>query len=101
MERITGFLLLLTLSCPLQSTEMTMKSIREFGVLPNHDPVTNKTNLQKAIDWASRCGAALWVEPDEQGYPMAGGLVLRQNAGLIGVHGPVGRGTRHPQQQRP
>jgi len=101
MARITGFLLLLALSFPLQSTEMTMKSIREFGVLPTNDPLTNKTNLQRAIDWASRRGAALWVEPDEMGYPMAGGLVLRQNAGLIGVHGPVGRGTRHPQLQRP
>src|SRR3546814_4153801 len=46
------------------------KSIREFGVLPENDPATNTANLQKAIDWASRSGAALFVEPSETPYPM-------------------------------
>ncbi len=78
-----------------------IKNMRDFGVLPDHTPDANKINLQKAIDWASGQGAALYVEPCEQGYPMAGGLVLRQNTSLIGAHGPVGRGTRHATQQRP
>lgn len=32
---------------------------------------------------------------------MAGGLVLKMNVSLIGVHGPVGRGTRHPSKPQP
>jgi len=30
-----------------------------------------------------------------------GGVVLRRNVSLIGVHGPVGRGTRHPDKPQP
>lgn len=78
-----------------------MKSIREFGVLPANSPTVNRDNLQKAIDWAHPRGAALFVEPSDEPYPVAGGVVLRANVSLIGVHGPVGRGTRHPDKKQP
>src|SRR4051812_47625426 len=67
-----------------------MKSIREFGVLPENDAAVNKANLQKAIDWAAARGAALYVEPSDEPYRVDGGVVLRMNASLIGPHGPVG-----------
>ncbi|MBR6461036.1 MAG: hypothetical protein IKS95_04340 [Verrucomicrobia bacterium] len=76
-------------------------SIRQFNVLPENSAETNKINLQKAIDWAARRGAALYVEPAEEAYHVAGGIVLRQNASLIGAHGPTGRGTRHPDKRQP
>ena len=78
-----------------------MKSIRDFGVLPTNSPSANTAALQEAIDWAAARGAALFVEPTDEPYPVDGGLVLRMNASLVGVHGPVGRGTRHPQKQQP
>jgi hypothetical protein len=68
-------------------------SIQEFGVLPDNSAETNKTNLQKAIDWAAEIGAALYVTPVENGYPVDGGLVLKKNVSLFGAHGPTGRGT--------
>jgi hypothetical protein len=77
------------------------KSIFEFGVLPTNTAEVNKQNLQKAIDWASSRGAALFVEPVDEPYPIAGGIVLRANVSLLGVHGPVGRGTRHPHKPEP
>jgi hypothetical protein len=77
------------------------KSIRDFDVLPDNDAPTNRTNLQKAIDWAAPRGAALFVPPDEELYHVDGGLILRRNVSLIGVHGPVGRGTRHPDRPQP
>jgi len=79
----------------------TMRSIREFGVMPDNTPAANALALQDAIDWAAGRGAALFVEPSDEPYPVAGGVVLRANAGLIGVHGPVGRGTRHPGKPQP
>lgn len=78
-----------------------MRSIREFGVLPTNSAEKNRDALQAAIDWASKRGAALFVEPTEEPYPVAGGLVLRMNSSLIGVHGPVGRGTKHPTKPQP
>ncbi len=77
------------------------KSIQDFGVLPTNSPDVNKANLQQAIDWASPRGAALFVEPSEDPYRIASGIVLRRNVSLIGVHGPVGRGTRHPDKPQP
>jgi len=77
------------------------KSIRRFGVLPTNSPEVNRDNLQKAIDWAHRRGAALFVEPSEQAYRVAAPIVLRANVSLIGVHGPVGRGTRAPEKPQP
>lgn len=69
-------------------------SIQKFGVLPENSPAVNRDNLQKAIDWASSRGAALFIEPVEGGYPVGSGLILKRNVSLIGVHGPTGRGTR-------
>jgi hypothetical protein len=80
---------------------MPSKSIQEFGVLPTNSPTMNAANLQKAIDWASPRGAALFVEPSDEPYRVDGGVILRKNASLIGVHGPVGRGTRHPEKPQP
>ncbi len=77
------------------------RSIREFGVDPTNSAAVNKERLQAAIDWAASRGAALWVEPSEEPYPVDGGLVLRQNASLLGAHGPVGRGTKHPTKAQP
>jgi hypothetical protein len=75
------------------------KSIRDFNVLPENDPSTNKENLQMAIDWASETGSALFVEPSNQPYHVQGGLILKKNVSLIGVHGPTPRGTINPKQK--
>lgn len=83
------------------SPNACMKSIREFGVLPENTPEINRDKLQAAIDWASASGSALYVTPAEGGYRVATGLILRKNVSLIGAHGPTGRGTRHPQQNTP
>lgn len=77
------------------------RSIKEFGVLPENDAATNTRNLQKGIDWAATRGAALLVEPSEKPYPLNGGLILRQNVSLIGVHGPTPRGTKSPSGSYP
>ena len=55
------------------------RSIQEFGVLPTNSPEVNRTNLQRAIDQAALSGGALYVEPVAEGYPVAAGIVLRQN----------------------
>lgn len=78
-----------------------MKSIQEFGVKPENSAAVNKINLQKAIDWASPLGAALWVEPSEEPYHIDGGIILRNNVSLIGVHGPTARSTKHPTKKQP
>ena len=95
MKQHIFFLFALFLFCFSAKAE-TMKSIQEFGVLPQNSPQTNAENLQKAIDWATQSGAALWVEPTEDGYPVASGIVLKENLSLFGVHGPTGSGTGHP-----
>lgn len=77
------------------------RSIREFNVLPQNTPAENRTNLQAAIDWASPRGAALFIEPSDEPYPVESGIILRRNVSLIGVHGPVARGTRHPEKEQP
>jgi hypothetical protein len=77
------------------------KSIRDFGVTPTNSAAANKVALQQAIDWASPRGAALFVDPSDEPYPVEGGVVLRMNVSLVGVHGPVGRGTRHPDKPQP
>ncbi|MDR2039774.1 MAG: glycoside hydrolase family 55 protein [Bacteroidales bacterium] len=77
------------------------KSIKDFGVLPTNQPEVNKTNLQKAIDWATTSGSALWIEPVEGGYPVSSGIRLKKNVSLVGVHGPTGRGTKNPQSNEP
>ena len=76
-------------------------SIQKFDVKPGNTAATNKINLQKAIDWAATCGAALYVEPSEEPYFVDGGLVLKKNVSLIGVHGPTHRGTVHATKKQP
>ena len=77
------------------------KSVRDFGVSASNTPAANKAALQRAIDWASPRGAALFIDPSDEPYPMDGGLILKMNVSLVGVHGPVGRGTRHPDKPQP
>ena len=78
-----------------------MKSIQYFDVKPDNKPDENKINLQKAIDWASETGSALWVEPSEDPYHISGGIILKKNVSLIGVHGPTPRGTSHKTKKQP
>ncbi len=83
----------------LYASEST--SIQKFDVKPENRAAVNKVNLQKAIDWASSSGSALWVEPSEDPYPIDGGIILKKNVSLIGVHGPTPRGTVHPTKKQP
>lgn len=76
-------------------------SIQNFGVKPGNNPSVNKMNLQKAIDWASEKGAALFVEPSDEPYAVDGGIILKKNVSLIGVHGPTPRGTVHVSKKQP
>ena len=76
-------------------------SVQAVGVLPTNTAAQNRQALQQAIDAMSERGGALYVEPVEGGYPMEGGLVLRRNVSLLGVHGPTGRGTATSDRSRP
>lgn len=76
-------------------------SIQKFDVKPGNSAALNKANLQKAIDWASASGSALWVEPSEQPYAIDGGIILKKNVSLVGVHGPTPRGTIHSAKKQP
>lgn len=78
-----------------------VRSIVEFGVSSTNSGSANRVALQQAIDWAAKEGASLLVEASEEPYRVESGLVLRRNASLVGVHGPVGRGTRHPTLPQP
>lgn len=77
------------------------RSLREFGVASTNSPGANRQALQQAIDWAAKEGAVVWVEPTDEPYRIESGVVLRRNASLVGVQGPVGRGTRHPRLPQP
>ena len=81
--------------------QSSSKSIRSFGVLPENTAEVNKSNLQKAIDWAATSGAALFVEPTEKPYEVSSGIILKKNVSLIGVNGPVPRATKHPKLPQP
>ncbi|MBO5861182.1 MAG: hypothetical protein J6Q45_05920, partial [Alistipes sp.] len=83
--------ILFALFVAFSAAAQPMKSIKVYGVLPSNTPEQNKANLQRAIDIASETGAALYVEPEVGGYPIAAGVVLKRNVSLIGAHGPVGR----------
>ena len=87
--------------CAITAQANNYKSIRDFNVLPTNTPEVNKQNLQKAIDLAAQSGAALFVDPSETPYPVNGGIILKKNVSLIGVHGPTGRGTKHPSKNHP
>lgn len=78
-----------------------IKSIRDFGVKPENNAALNKENLQKAIDLASISGLALMVEPSDEPYHIDGGIILKKNVSLIGVHGPTPRGTIHLSKKQP
>lgn len=77
------------------------RNLSEFGLSPTNSAAANKAALQKAIDWASERGAALYLEPSDEPYPVDAGIVLKINASIIGAHGPVGRGTKHPTKPQP
>lgn len=78
--------------CAITAQANNYKSIRDFNVLPTNTPEVNKQNLQKAIDWAAQSGTALFVDPSETPYPVNGGIILKKNVSLIGVHGrPYGK----------
>ena len=98
MRKIVSLLLLFF---AVAASSQPMKSIKEYGVSPSNNPEQNRINLQCAIDEASATGAALYVEPVAGGYPVAAGIILKQNVSLIGAHGPVGRGTKDPEHQAP
>ena len=85
----------------IEATNETIISIQKFGVLPENTAEVNRVNLQKTIDWATLRGAALFVEPVEKPYEVASGIILKKNVSLVGVHGPVPRGTRHPDKPQP
>lgn len=85
----------------IPAAESALRSIRSFGVIPENTAAENGNHLQKAIDWAGERGAALFVEPSDEPYRISSGIVLKANASLLGVHGPVGRGTRHPEKAQP
>ncbi len=106
MLRLKMFLVALSILSSAEAAENAgqfgpLRNLREFGVTPTNSPAANKISLQQAIDWAAPRGAALFLEPSDEPYPVDGGLVLRMNVSLIGVHGPVGRGTRHPDKPQP
>ena len=77
------------------------RSLTEFGLSPTNSASVNKSALQKAFDWASPRGAALYLDPSDEPYPVDSGHVLKLNVSIIGVHGPVGRGTKHPDKPQP
>ncbi|MFZ4262067.1 hypothetical protein ACFRAE_08490 [Sphingobacterium sp. HJSM2_6] len=76
-------------------------SIQDLGVKPENSPEENARNLQIAIDWASDIGASLYVEPSDEPYHIDGGIILKKNVSLVGVHGPTARGTRHSTKVQP
>ena len=78
-----------------------LTSIRDFDVTPENSAAVNKINLQKAIDWASASGIALFVEPSDEPCYIDGGIILKKNVSLVGVHGPTPRGTTHPSKKQP
>jgi hypothetical protein len=90
---------LVAIYCNLAATDI--KSICDFGVKPENSPEINKINLQKAIDWASESGSALFVEPYPEPYPVNGGIILKKNVSLIGINGPTPRGTRQTAKKQP
>ena len=94
-------ILLLAPLCLISAQSFVVPSIQQFDVKPDNAPDVNRDNLQRAIDWAAERGAALYVEPVEGGYPVAAGVVLKQNVSLVGAHGPTGRGTKDPKADRP
>lgn len=97
-------LILVTLCLPLllqAKDENLMKPIQDFGVVPKNSGEQNQINLQRAIDWATSRGATLFVKSSAILYKVNGGIIFKQNVSLIGVHGPVGRGTCDTDKKHP
>ncbi len=96
------FLSILILFCFYGTSKASdIPGIESFGVKPGNSPAVNKANLQKAIDWASKNGTALFVDPTDEPYPIDGGIILKKNVSLIGVNGPTPRGTVNPSKKQP
>src|SRR5690625_875501 len=76
-------------------------NIQEFDVKPGNSAEKNKVNLQKAIDFASLSGSTLFVEPSENPYHINGGIILKENVSLIGVHCPKTRCNNNPSKAQP
>ena len=91
----------MAVSCQNSDGSCGMKSIREFGVLPENTPEVNLQNLQNAIDWASPRGAALYVEPSDEPYHVSAGIILKKNVSLVGAHGAMLTGACHPSKKQP
>ncbi len=100
MMKETLFLVMLLCFYSALNAEESV-SIQHFGVKPGNSSSLNKINLQKAIDWASAKGAALFVEPTDEPYHVDGGIILKKNVSLLGVNGPTPRGTTHPTKKQP
>lgn len=99
--KLNLFLTLLLFACISVLQAAGEKSIQDFDVKPGNSAAVNKINLQKAIDWASTSGAALFVEPSDEPYFVDGGIILKKNVSLVGVHGPTHRGTVHSTKKQP
>ena len=98
------FILFFTVIFQLSAQDMSTnfsRSIKSFGVLSKNNAALNKKNLQKAIDWATTYGAALFVDPTDKPYEIESGIILKKNVSLIGVNAPVPRGTKHPLLNQP
>lgn len=93
--------LILFLMAMVSVTAAPYRSLREAGLSPTNTAAVNKEILQKAIDAAARSGEALFLDPSEDPYPVGAGITLKMNVSIIGAHGPVGRGTRHPEKRQP
>lgn len=67
----------------LFSAESNKKDIRDLGANPENCASENKIDLQKAIDWASVRGTALFVEPSDKQNLVDGGILLKMNVPLV------------------
>jgi hypothetical protein len=101
MKRGIFTLIILTYTVTCFAFDGPYKSIREFKVLPTNSPQINAVNLQKAIDWASKSGAALFVDPSSEPYAVSSGIILKPNVTLIGVNPPEPRGTKNATKNAP
>lgn len=72
-----------------------------YDVRPENDPEVNRQNLQRAIDDVSPKGGMLFLEPSENGYQIASGLILKENVSLVGASPVTPRGTKHPNRDAP
>jgi hypothetical protein len=93
--------LILFLMAMVSAAAAPYRSLREAGLSPTNTAAANKEILQKAIEAAARSGEALFLDPSEDPYPVGAGITLKMNVSIIGAHGPVGRGTRHPEKRQP